>query len=261
MLGPLEFFASLRWNDCLDIFLLFLLTYRLVLLIRGTRSAQILIGLGLILLLFFLAQWLQLFTLHWVFSRFGDAFIIALVILFQDDIRRALAHVGKNPFFSSVGRLEETRVIDELVKASSLLSQRKVGALIAIEREIGLKHYIEVGTKIDSHVNAELVVSIFLPYSPLHDGALIIQKGRLTAAGCFLPISVDPNVKKELGTRHRAALGLTEETDAVVIVVSEETAEISLAFRGRLRRGLDGPTLRGMLLNLFEVVPEEKGVE
>ncbi|MFC2075353.1 diadenylate cyclase CdaA [Bdellovibrionota bacterium] len=256
MLGPLEFFVALRWNDYLDIFLLFILTYRLVLLIRGTRSAQILIGLGLLLLVFFLSQWLQLFTIHWVFSRFGDAFIIALVILFQDDIRRALAHVGRNPFFTSVPRIEETKIIDELVKAAVLLSQRKVGALIAIEREIGLKNYIEVGTKIDSHVNAELVVSLFLPYSPLHDGALILQAGRLTAAGCFLPLTVDPNVKKTLGTRHRAAIGLTEETDAVVIVVSEETTEISLAFRGKLKRGLDGPTLRGMLLNLFKVVPE-----
>lgn len=253
MAAILDFISQLRWNDYLDIFILYILTYRLVLLIRGTRSAQMLIGLGLLLLLFFLSQWLHLFTINWVFSRFGDAFLIALVILFQDDIRRALVHVGRNPFFTSIDRLEQTRVLDELVKATVLLSQRKIGALIAIEREVGLKNYIEVGTKIDSHVNAELLVSIFLPYSPLHDGALILQKGRLTAAGCFLPLSVDPNLKKELGTRHRAAIGLTEETDAVVIVVSEETADISLSFRGTLRRGLDGPTLRAMLLDLFEV--------
>ena len=261
MLQPLQFleqfFREFRGPDVIDFIIMFYITYRILLLIRGTRAVQILTGLGIIFIAYLFSQRLELTTLNWVLTKFIFHIVIIFIILFQDDIRRALTHVGKNPFFSGLTAIEETQVLDELVKASFSLAQKKIGALIVLERQMGLKNYIEVGHKIDSKVNAELIISIFLPYSPIHDGALIIQKGRITAAGCFLPLTVDPTIKKNLGTRHRAAIGLTEETDAVVIVASEEAGEVSLVVGGKMRQGLDGATLRKLLLNLFEVPAEE----
>ncbi len=251
-----HFFRDFRWQDIIDFAIMFYLSYRILLLIKGTRAVQMLTGLGMIIVAFLVSSKLELHTLHWLLNKFLSPIVLIFIILFQDDIRRALTHVGKNPFFSGLTAIEETQIIDELVKACISLAQKKIGALIAIERQMGLQNYIEVGHQIDSQVNAELITSIFLPYSPIHDGALILQKGRITAAGCFLPLTVDPTVKKTLGTRHRAALGLTEETDAVVIVVSEEIGEVSLVVGGKMRQGLDGPTLRKILLNLFEVKGE-----
>jgi len=188
-----------------------------------------------------------------ILSNFVSPLVIIMVVLFQDDIRRALTQVGRNPFFTAVPHVEETQIIDELVKAAVSNSQKKVGALIVIERNMSLKNYIEIGTRIDAKVKSDLIVSIFLPYSPIHDGAVVLQKGRISAVGCFLPLSLSPIVKKRLGSRHRAALGLTEETDAVVIIVSEETGDISLSVDGKLKREIDAPTLRMKLVELLNV--------
>ena len=261
MLEPIQFlnqfFSEFKRADVIDFIIVFYATYRVLLIIHGTRAVQILTGLGIVFIAYFFSQQFGLTTLDWLLTKFIQPIVIVFIILFQDDIRRALTHVGKNPFFSGLTAIEETQVLDELVKASFSLAQKKIGALIVLERQMGLKNYIEVGHKIDSKVNAELIISIFLPYSPIHDGALIVQKGRITAAGCFLPLTVDPTIKKSLGTRHRAAIGLTEETDSVVIVVSEEVQEVSLVVGGKMRQNIDGPTLRKLLLNLFEVPTEE----
>ncbi|MBI2608867.1 MAG: TIGR00159 family protein [Deltaproteobacteria bacterium] len=252
------FFRDFRWQDILDFIIMFYLAYRVLLLIKGTRAVQMLTGIGFIIIAFLLSAKLELHTLHWILNKFLSPIVLIFIILFQDDIRRALSHVGKNPFFSKLSFIEETQIIDELVKACLSMAQKKIGALIVLQRTMGLDNYIEVGHKIDSQVSSELITSIFLPYSPIHDGALILQNGRMTAAGCFLPLTVDPTVKKTLGTRHRAALGLTEETDAVVIVVSEEEGEVSLVVGGKMRQGLDGATLRQILLNLFEAKSEQE---
>ncbi|MBI2026437.1 MAG: TIGR00159 family protein [Deltaproteobacteria bacterium] len=257
-------FRDFRWQDAIDFFIMFYLIYRILLLIKGTRAVQMLTGIGFIIIAALVSKKLELSVLNWVLDKFIIHIVLVFIILFQDDIRRALTHVGRNPFFSGLSSVEETQVIDEIVKACVSLSQKKIGALIVLERQMGLTNYIEVGHKIDSQVNSELIISIFLPYSPIHDGALILQKGRITAAGCFLPLTVDPTIKKTLGTRHRAALGLTEETDAVVLVVSEEEAEISLVVGGKMRQGLDAATLRKLLINLFKIknlnAEEEEGV-
>lgn len=231
--------------------------YRVLLLIKRTRAVQMLSGLGIIAIAYITSIWLDLYTLNWLLEKFFSNLFIIIVVLFQHEIRRGLAHIGRNPFFTSVSADEETLVVDEIVKASVQLAQKKLGALIVIEREIGLEDYVEVGTKIDSQVNAELISSIFIATSPIHDGALIIRGGRISAAGCFLPLTKNPNVDKNLGTRHRAAIGLTEETDAVVIVVSEENMSMGLVMGGQITPDLDMPTLRKALYNLFNLSRSE----
>lgn len=229
--------------------------YRVLLLIKRTRAVQMLSGLGIIAIAYIASIWIDLYTLNWLLEKFFSNLFIIIVVLFQHEIRRGLAHIGRNPFFTSVSVSEETLVVDEIVKASVQLAQKQTGALIVIEREIGLEDYMEVGTKVDSEVNAELINSIFLPSSPIHDGALIIRGGRISAAGCFLPLTKNPGIDKNLGTRHRAAIGLTEETDAVVIVVSEENMSVSLVMGGKIMSDLDMPTLRQALYNLFSLKP------
>jgi diadenylate cyclase len=183
---------------------------------------------------------------------------LILVILFQGEIRRALAHIGRNPFFTGVSAIEETQVVEELAKGAVQLAQKRIGALIVIEREIGLEDFIEVGTKLDSILTAELINSIFVVTSPLHDGALIIRGGRAFAAGCFLPLTKNPNVDKNLGTRHRAAFGLTEETDSVVLVVSEENRSVGVVINGQITADVDHASLRKMLYQAFHLEQEFK---
>lgn len=243
--------SQLRIWDVLDMFLVWLIVYRLLLLIKQTRAVQMLSGLGILALTFVMSIWLELFTLNWLLDKFFSNLFVIVVILFQNEIRRALTHIGRNPFFTAVSAVEETQVIEELAKSALLLAQRKHGALIVIEREIGLQDYIEVGTKLDASVTSELISSIFNPTSPLHDGATIIRGGRANMAGCFLPLSKNPNLERNLGTRHRAAIGLTEETDAIAIVVSEENSYVSIAVGGSLTPDLDHPTLRKTLYNLL----------
>src|SRR6476646_4170662 len=230
---------DIGWADALDIAIVSFLLYELLLLIRGTRAVQMALSGGFLLLLYFLSQWLQLETVNWVIRNLASYVVFAIIVLFQADIRRALAHFGRAPFFRYFERASSANeTIEELVVAATSLAARHIGAIIVIERQIGLRNYIEGGIPLDATVTYDLIGSIFQPGSPLHDGAAIIQGDRIAAAACFLPLSVNPRVSRELGTRHRAALGITEENDAVAIVVSEETGAISLAINGALARGL-----------------------
>lgn len=247
----LEIFTQMRWQDALDIGIIAFVVYRLIDMIKGTRAMQMITGLVVVLLAYVASQMLGLFTLNWVMGNFLGSIILVIIVIFQSDIRRALTQVGTTPLFSVPDRIERGQVLEELTKAVVALASNRVGALIVLEREVGLNEYIEVGTPLDARVSRELVESVFQPHSPIHDGALVIQKGRVAAARCFLPLSVDPNLSKELGTRHRAAIGLTEETDAAAIVVSGEQGNISLVATGKVTQDLDGPQLRSALKRLF----------
>jgi diadenylate cyclase len=187
--------------------------------------------------------------------------VIAFVIIFQPELRRALASLGQHRFLSRFFTVEETGVLPEIIKSVSRLAEKGIGAIIVLEKDMGLKNYIETGTKIDARLTAELVETIFSPTSPLHDGAVIVQNDRVAAAGCILPLTQDQRLSVSLGTRHRAAIGLTEETDAVVIVVSEETQAISYAQSGKLTRKIDINTLRAELLRNFGLAGEEKATK
>lgn len=242
-----------RWNDMVDILLVTIVVYRILLLIRGTRAVQMLTGFGIILMGYFISQKLQLHTLHTLLDQFFSNLIFILIIVFQDEIRKALTQVGRNPFFTSTNTVEELSIVEEICQAAQTLATQRLGALIVIERETGLKNYIEAGVSLDSKVSADLIISVFQTASPIHDGALIIRNARISSAGCLLPLSRDSALKKEFGTRHRAALGLTHETDAVVVVVSEERAEISLAHHGKMERYLNTESLRKHLLDLLDL--------
>ena len=243
----------MRWIDVVDIGIVALIVYRILLLIKGTRAMQMLTGLGILGIAFFLSSQFELFTSHWLLSYFFDYLILIVIVLFQDDLRRALTHVGKNPFFSTSSQEEEREMVDEVARAASRLAQDRTGALIVIERETGLKNFIDTGSRLDSRVKSELIASIFFPTSPIHDGAVIITGGRIAAAGCFLPLSKDPNIDKKYGTRHRAALGLTEDTDAIVVLVSEESGEAHLVKNGRMMLNLSEQELRQSLGTLLEI--------
>ncbi|MBN2645215.1 MAG: diadenylate cyclase CdaA [Desulfuromonadaceae bacterium] len=247
------FLKSSRWLlDALDIGLVAFVIYRIILLIKGTRAVQMVLGLAVMLVVYVVSQVTGLYTLQWLLDNFLTSIVLVIVVIFQSDIRRALMHVGRNPFFADVAYREETKVIDELVTAVVSLANKKIGALIVIERETGLKNFLEIGVDIDARVSSDLISAIFLPFSPIHDGALILQKGRLQRAGCFLPLSQNPDISKNLGTRHRAAIGLTELVDAVAIVVSEETGKISVVVGGRMTRDLDSTSLRRILTRLLD---------
>jgi diadenylate cyclase len=236
---------ALSWRDALDVALVSFLIYELLLLIRGTRAVQMALSGGFLIALFFLSEWLQLETVNWLIRNLAAYVVVAIIVLFQSDIRRALAHFGRAPFFRYFERATSTdETLEELVTAATTLSARRIGAIIVVERQIGLRNYIEGGIPLDANVTYDLMATIFQPGSPLHDGATIVQGDRVAAAACFLPLSVNPRVNRELGTRHRAAIGLTEENDAVAIVVSEETGIISLAIAGDLERGLSADALR-----------------
>jgi len=229
----------------LDIAIVSIMVYELLLLIRGTRAVQMALSGGFLIGLFFLSQWLQLETVNWVIRNLAGYVVFAIIVLFQADIRRALAHFGRAPFFRYFERAQSAdETIEELVATAANLASRRTGAIIVIERQIGLRNYIEGGIPLDALVTYDLMASIFHPGSPLHDGAAIIQGDRVAAAACFLPLSVNPRLGRELGTRHRAALGLTEENDAVAIVVSEETGSISLVRDGKIERGISPEVLR-----------------
>ncbi len=241
----------IEWWDILDIAIVSVLVYELLLFIKGTRAVQMALSGGFLIGLFFLSRWWQLETVNWVIRNLAGYVVFAIIVLFQADIRRALAHFGRAPFFRYFERAQSTdETIEELVVAAGSLASRRIGAIIVLERQIGLRNYIEGGIPLDAMVTYDLLASIFQPGSPLHDGAAIIQGDRVAAAACFLPLSVNPKVSRELGTRHRAALGLTEENDAVAIVVSEETGSISLVMGGDLERGLSAEALKTRLRSL-----------
>jgi diadenylate cyclase len=209
------------------------------------------LGAGVLVALFYGSQWAHLETVHWLVRNLVGYIVFAVIVLFQSDIRRALAHFGRAPFFRYFAKAESAEEsIEEIVVAAGLLSSQHTGAIIALERQIGLRNYIEGGIPLDALLTYDLLVSIFLPASPLHDGAVIVQNDRVAAAACFLPLTVNPKLGKELGSRHRAAIGLTEENDSVAIVVSEETGAISVVVDGQIERGLDSDRLRTRLRSL-----------
>lgn len=240
-----------RWQDILDILLVAFIIYHVFLFIKGTRALQVVLGLTVVFFVFYLSKKLELFTLGWILNNFVASVILVIVVIFQNEIRRMLLMLGRSPFFTRISYVEETLFYDELANACVVMSKRKIGALIAIEREVGLEEFMEIGIKIDSDVNAELMVSIFQPTSPLHDGALIIKEGRIRSASSILPLTMKDDIDKRLGTRHRAAIGITEVTDAVAVVVSEETRRISYAFRGALSEDLNADELKKVLKELL----------
>jgi uncharacterized protein (TIGR00159 family) len=209
-----------------------------------------LIGLCVVFLVYLSSRLFDLYTLNWILDNFLSSVLLVIVIIFQHDIRRALIQVGSRPIFGSDLRLGG-QDLEEIVRAVVTLASRRIGGLVVLERETGLTEYSEGGTALDAQISRELIVSIFVADSPIHDGAIVIRKGRVTAAGCFLPLTANPNVSKTLGTRHRAAIGITEESDAVVIAVSEEDGGISLVAGGRITRDLDAATLRATLQKLM----------
>jgi diadenylate cyclase len=247
----MEILRQLRWQDLVDVTLMSIIVYRLLLLIKGTKAAHMLMGLGVLLLASLLSAYFEIYTVDWLIQSFWAQIVIAIIILFQPEIRRALAQMGETKLFRTLTSAEELKSLEEIVRATIALANRNIGAIIAIERDTSLKDFVEVGTQLDAKVSKELLLSLFHPTSPIHDGAVVIKGNRIVAAGCFLPITMSPDISKNLGTRHRAALGLSEETDAVVLIVSEETGTVSMALNGKLETHLDMGTLRDMLTDMF----------
>jgi diadenylate cyclase len=239
--------------DFLDIVIVSLAIYEVLKLIRGTRAVQMAIGGGVFVALYYGSRWSHLETVNWLIRNAAAYMPFAVIVLFQSDIRRALAHLGRAPFFRYFAKTDSaaTESIEELVVAANMLAGQRVGAIVAVEREIGLRNYIEGGIPLDAVLTYDLLLSIFQTSSPLHDGAVILQENRVAAAACFLPLTVNPKLSKELGSRHRAAIGLTEENDAIAVVVSEETGAISVVVDGQIERGLTADTLRARLRTLL----------
>src|SRR5690349_3370821 len=244
--------------DLLDIFLVAALFYRLLILVKGTRSAQMYVGLLVIVLVGVLAREFDLIAVKWIVDSLKTVWLIAFVILFQPELRHALAQFGRTRYFRSFLRGDTYGVLREVVRAAETLAHNRHGALIVIERNVGLRNFVETGTRLDAKVSAELLVTLFSPGSPLHDGAVILREDTVIAASCILPLSTDARTAMALGTRHRAALGLSEESDAAVIVVSEQNATISVAYRGTLRQRLNEGELRSELSRIFRIRPEDE---
>lgn len=255
--------STMRWNDVLDIVILSFVIYRTFLVIQGTRALQSLLGLVFVLLLYALSARLELVTIRWLLQKLFVYIVLAVIILFQQDIRRGLARAG-GQLFRSFSNTVEAPMLEEVARACFSLASRRMGALIAIQRHAALDEYVDAGQTLDARVSQELLLSIFHPTSPMHDGAVVLQDGRLAAAKVFLPLSLSKDVSRFYGTRHRAALGLTEETDAVVIIVSEERGTVSLAMNGAMTPVADINELRQRLQEIFTTksrVPEEEPAE
>ncbi len=229
-----------------EIAILWWVIYGILLFIKGTNAAQLLKGLIIVVILFFAASRFGLSAVSWILAKILAISVIGFLIIFQPEIRRGLARLGQFGMFTA-----KEQIVDEIVKAAVWFSERKIGAIIAIEREVGLGSYIESGVHLDSKVTSELLTTIFTPNTLLHDGGVIIQLDRIVAAGCLFPLAQDSQIARQLGTRHRAAIGLTEETDAAVVVVSEETGAISVVVGGKLTRDLSKESLTKILANLL----------
>lgn len=238
-------FASFR--DLVDVLLVAVLLYYVLMLIRGTRAVQVVFGFLALALIYYMARWLGLAALETTFENFLILLPVAILVLFQHEIRRALANFGRAPLWGWGHRRELAKSLNDIAIAAATLSERKIGALVVFERQEGLRNFIENGLQLDASISLDLLVALFVRHSPTHDGAVIVQGDRLAAASCFLPLSRNAELAKELGTRHRAALGISEETDAVALVVSEESGEISLAIEGELHRRLESSSLLTLL--------------
>lgn len=244
-----EFVELVRWQDVLDILVVAFVIHQLISIIRGTRSVQMLLGIIILTIVYFMASVLDLATLMWLLRTFLSSILLIIIIVFQHDIRRALTQVGKSPFQKTTDVIEKD--IEEVISAVFYLSKRRIGALIILERDTGLGDYVESGFDLDANLNKELLISIFMPVSPLHDGGVIVSKRRIQTAGCILPLTQNPYISKRFGTRHRAAIGLSEETDAIILVVSEETRNVSLVQHGALTAVNDEIALRTSLRAIF----------
>lgn len=244
--------STMRILDIVDIIVVAVFLYQLYYMISGTRAISLLKGLLLLGALTVISSWLDLHVVNWLLEKSMTVLIVALPIVFQPELRKALEQLGRGRFISRstlVDDEERTRVIDEVVLACERMSKEQIGALIVFERSVGLGDYIDTGIYVDGVVSEELLGNIFIPNTPLHDGAVVVRENRVIAAGCLLPLTQDRSLSSELGTRHRAAIGLSEQADALVVVVSEETGAISYAYGGRIYRHLDGDNLRNMLRN------------
>ncbi|MBI4587283.1 MAG: TIGR00159 family protein [Candidatus Rokubacteria bacterium] len=249
-----ETLQAFRWRDALDILLLAGVIYWVLFTFKGTRAAQMLLGVLLLGGATLAARRYELFGTSWVLENFWAYWVLALIVLFQPELRRALAQVGHSRLLQGVlggSHREQGHVVDDVVQAADSLAAKRIGALMVLERTTGLRHYAELGVPLDALISSDLLESLFHPYSPLHDGAVFIHGTRVVAAGCFLPLSRNLELGRKLGTRHRAALGLSEETDAVVLVVSEESSRISLAVGGQMESPLDRTVLHRRLTDLL----------
>ncbi len=251
-----ELFLNIRMRDIIDIFIVAIAFYKLFMLIRETRAEQLTKGIFALFVFTKLSEWLELYTINWLLKQVMTVGTLAILIVFQPELRRALEYIGRSRFFTKsfieIKGESLSEVVDEIVEAVASLSRQKIGALIVMERKTGLSEVVETGTKIEGKVSSDLLINIFIPNTPLHDGAVIIKEDTIKAAGCFLPLTDNMSLSKELGTRHRAALGISEKSDSLAIVVSEETGAISIAENGSLARYLDIKTLRQILMDMYK---------
>lgn len=249
---PVDFFEDWTWSwtavikEIVDITIVSYIIYKLILLVRGTRAVQLLKGIVVLIAVWAVSYIFGLFTLQWLMNQIFTIGVLALFIIFQPELRRALEQLGRGKIFTIAGSEEDVAMnnrIERVIKALRNMSERRIGALVVFERETGLSEYIESGTKIEAQISTELLLNIFIPNTPLHDGAVIIRENHIMAAGCYLPLSENPFISKELGTRHRAAIGMSELSDAITVTVSEETGHISLAIHGQMVRNIDEESL------------------
>lgn len=249
------------WLDLLDILLVALIIYELLQFIRGTHAVQMAVGALVLVILYWTSRWADLETVNWLLRTFLPYLVFGIIVIFQAEIRKVLAHLGKTPLLGIFSSHRKSEVVDEVVLAATTLSSNKTGAIIVLEREMGLRSFIETGIALDATLTYDLLINVFNPGTPLHDGAVIIQGNRVAAAACFLPLTVNPQLSPALGSRHRASIGVTEDTDAVAVVVSEETGLISLVAGGEIRRDLEGRTLKKALREALDVeeTPEPEG--
>lgn len=249
-------FSYIRMRDVIDIVIVAAVLYKLFTLIRETRAEQLTKGIAVLLVLTKLSDWQKLYTINWILNNAMTVGAIALLIVFQPELRRGLEYIGRSRFFSKslleIRGENLSKVVEEIVEATASLSRQKIGALIVIERQTGLNEVVETGTKIDGLVSSDILINIFIPNTPLHDGAVIIKDDRIKAAACFLPLTDSIGISKELGTRHRAAIGISERSDSLAIIVSEETGAISIAENGAIARYLDSKTLKQILLDMYK---------
>ena len=238
--------------DAIDILVVGFVIYRILLLIRGTGGMQVTLGIIFLAFVYYASRLVQLKTVQWILANFLTYIVFAIIVIYQGEIRRGLASIGRSRLLVRFSRQVKREAFEEIVLAATTLAARMIGGLIVLEGEIGLKNYVDSGIKLEALLTYDLLVTIFSPHTPLHDGAVIIQRDRVAAAACFLPLTLDPYLSKELGTRHRAAIGITEETDAIAIVVSEETGKIAAVMGGKITRDLDGPSLLRFLREAAE---------
>ena len=252
----MNIFSNIRMRDVMDILIVAAVIYKLYKLLRETRAEQLAKGIVVLLILTKVSEWMELFTINWILNNAMTVGTLALLIVFQPELRRGLEYIGRSRLltksFVEIRGESLSNVVDEIVEAAASLSRQKIGALIVMERQTGLNEVVETGTRIDGLVSSDLLINIFIPNTPLHDGAVIIKDDRIKAAACFLPLTDNSGLSKELGTRHRAALGISERSDALAIIVSEETGAISVAENGTISRYLDTKTLHQILIDMYK---------